>query len=316
MHRLIHSLFLLVLPIIVAACGFSVLTAVLLVLALLLWRLAITLSGLMFPPKGPELVLETISASHYVEKVRWCMDRLGVAYTERHVAGVLGVFFRGRTVPQLQVRTGLVTSVIGDSPAILRYLWGRYAAPLGERAGFLEPTTERLEMEQRIDDYGRQLQVWLYYRALCQRRLTLHAWGRDSKRIPLYQRWLLVVMYPVLSAFLRYAFQLSDAHFEKARARIEALLGDVEARLERGQNTLLGGDDIDYTDIAFAAMTGLWLQPKAYGGGAANEVMVARDQLPDEMRADVEGWIAKFPRTERYVQRLYAEERRDLNSTQ
>ncbi len=88
------------------------------------------------------------------------------------------------------------------------------------------------------------------------------------------------------------------------------MLGDIEARLESGQATILGGAEIDYTDIAFAAMTGLWLQPPAYGGGAATEVMIARDQLPPDMRADVEGWIAKYPNAERFVQRLYAEERR------
>jgi len=310
MHRLIHLLFLLALPIIVAMFGFSVFTAVLLVVAMLLWRLAITVIGLMFPPKGPELVLETISASHFVEKVRWCMDRLGVEYAERHVGGVLGVFFRGRTVPLLKVRTGLVISSLGESPAILRYLWGRYATPLGAQAKFLEPTAERLEMEQRIDDYGRQLQVWVYYHILPHRQLTLHAWGRNSTRIPLYQRWLLVVLHPVLAVFLRRAFRLSGSRYTRAKAKIEALLADIERRLEGGQTTVLGGGEIDYVDISFAAMTGLWLQPKAYGGGASDEVMLARDQLPPGMRADVERWIASFPKTERFVQRLYAEERK------
>lgn len=315
MHRLVHFLFLLALPIIVAAFGLSVLTAVLLVLATLLWRLAITAIGLLAPPKGPELVLETISASHFVEKVRWCMDRLGVEYTEQPVAGVIGVFFRGRTVPLLKVRTGVVTSTLGESPAILRYLWGRYSAPLGDAVKFLEPTPERLEMEARIDDYGRQLQVWVYYHALADRPLTLHAWGRNSKRIPLYQRWLLVVLYPVLAAFLRKAFRLTKGHYEKAKSRIEALLADVEQRLEAGQTTLLGQAELDYVDIAFASMTGLWLQPKNYGGGAADEVMLARAQLPPDMRADVEAWIAGYPRTERYVQRLYAEHRKKLVAT-
>lgn len=310
MHRLIHFLFLLALPIIVAAFGFSVLTAVLLVVAMLLWRLTITAIGLLIPPRGPELVLETISASHFVEKVRWCMDRLGVEYTEKPVAGVLGVFFRGRTVPLLKVRTGLVTSTLGESPAILRYLWGRFATPLGAQAEFLEPTAERLEMEQRIDAYGRQLQVWVYYHILPHRQLTLHAWGRNSKRIPLYQRWLLVLLYPVLAVFLRRAFRLSRTHYDRAKAKIEALLAAIEHRLASGQSSLLGGAEIDYTDIAFAAMTGLWLQPKGFGGGAADEVMLARDQLPAGMRADVERWIANFPKTERFVQRLYSEERK------
>ncbi len=309
-QKLIHTLFLLALPVIVAAYGLSWLTALLLVLAMLLWRLAITVVGVLMPPRGPEFELETISASHFVEKVRWCMDRLGIEYTERQAAGVLGVFFRGRTVPRLKVRTGLVVSVLGDSTSILRYLWGRYATPQADRAKFLEPTAERLEMESRLDDYGRQLQVWIYHQILSHRQLTLHVWGRNCKRVPLYQRWLLVVMYPVLSVFIRKAFRLSPSHYERAKFKIESLLQDVEGRLANGQPTIIGSEEFDYVDITFAAMTGLWLQPKAYGGGMATEVMLGRDQLPDSMRADVEKWIANYPNVERYVQRLYAEERR------
>lgn len=308
-HKLIHALFLLALPVIVAAWGLSWLTALLLVLAMLLWRLAITVVGLLVPPRGPEFELETICASHFVEKVRWCMDRLGIEYTERQAAGVLGVFFRGRTVPRLMVRTGLVVSVLGDSTSILRYLWGRYATPRADRAKFLEPTAERFDMESRLDDYGRQLQVWIYHHILSHRQLTLHAWGRNCKRVPLYQRWLLVAMYPVLSVFIRKAFRLSPSHYERARTKIESLLQDVEGRLASGQPTITGGEEIDYVDITFAAMTGLWLQPKGYGGGMATEVMLGRDQLPEAMRADVEKWIANYPNTERYVQQLYAEER-------
>ena len=314
-HHL-HIAFLLALPVIVAAFGLSVITAIVLVAVVLLWRLAIILSGLFAEAGEPDLELETISASHFVEKVRWCMDRLGVDYRERHTAGLLGIVSRGRTVPQLRMRTGRVTSEIGNSPEILRYLWGRYSAELGDAANFLEPTPERLEWEQRIDRYGVQLQVWIYSHMLADRDLTLHAWGRNSSKIPLYQRWLLVIFYPVLAAFLRYAFQLDEAHLVRSREKIEKLLGRVENRLVAGNRTILDEEQISFVDIAFAAMTGLWLQPRDYGGGQATDVMIARDQLPPAMRADVEKWIANFPRTERYVQRLYREQRGVSNAAQ
>jgi len=96
----------------------------------------------------------------------------------------LGVFFTGRTVPALRVRTGLVESVIGQSPEILRYLWGAYAAPLGKAADFLRPTKERLELEGKLDRYGANLQVWVYYHLLGDRELTLHAWGGNDPRFP------------------------------------------------------------------------------------------------------------------------------------
>lgn len=310
MRLLIHALFLLALPVIVAWYGLSVLAAVLLVLLALLWRVAITLSGLLSPPKIPELELETISASHFVEKVRWCMDRLGLEYHEKQCAGIVGVFFRGRTVPQLRVRTGQTVSVIGDSPDILRYLWGRYAAELGDDAKFLEPTPERLAWEKRMDHYGTQLQVWVYWHLLNHKKLTLHVWGCNSKRIPVWQRWLIIALYPVFAAFIRKAFRLSPGHFDKASANIEALLKDVESRLESGNQFILAGDQPDFVDFSFAAMTGLWLQPRGYGGGAADEVMLSRDQLPDGAREDVERWISAYPKTERYVQGLFREYRK------
>ena len=105
------------------------------------------------------------------------MDRLGVEYTENPVGGTLGVFFRGRTVPQLKARTGHVRSVIGNSPEILRYLWGRYGYTDPEGAAFLEPTSERIDLERRLDKLGVSLQIWIYYRILDHRDLTLHAWG-------------------------------------------------------------------------------------------------------------------------------------------
>ena len=115
--------------------------AIALVVFALAWRWIITLSGILAPEKTPDIELETIAASHFVEKVRWCMDRLGIEYTERQWVGVLGVFSMGRSVPELKIRTGLVRSSIGNSPEILRYLWGAYAADLGDKAKFLEPTT-------------------------------------------------------------------------------------------------------------------------------------------------------------------------------
>ena len=73
-----------------------------------------TMKPLLRPPSGPEFRLDTISASHYVEKVRWCMDRLGLDYEEVPDVGALGVFTAGRTVPRLRIRTGSVISSIGS----------------------------------------------------------------------------------------------------------------------------------------------------------------------------------------------------------
>lgn len=126
-------------PILAAGFGMSVPAAIVFVLVLLLLRWAIVLSGFVLPKKTPKLALATMSASHFVEKVRWSMDRLGVDDTEQPAGRARGVFFLGRTVPQLRVRTGSVQSNIANSAKILRCLSGRYAVDDPVAAEFLKP---------------------------------------------------------------------------------------------------------------------------------------------------------------------------------
>ena len=306
---LFYTLALLLAPIFVAWFGLSVPAALGLVLLLLILRWLIVFSAFAMPEKVPDLVLETITVSHFVEKVRWCMDRLGLAYTEKPVAGTLGAFYRGRTVPLLRMRTGHVRSSIGNSSEILRYLWGRYGYADPEGAAFLEPSNERAELERRIDKLGLSLQIWVYYRILDHRELTLRAWGVHNPDIPLWQRQLLSVLYPLQAAQIRRTFRISDESFARSVANIEETLADMNSRLLDGRNSLLGGDSLNYTDFAFAAITGLWLMPPGYGGGKAETVRLEREELPEPMRMDVDSWEAAYPRAVGFVQDLYKEER-------
>ena len=303
----IHAAFVLLLPIIVAAWGLSTWTAIALVALALLWRWAVVMLRLGRPSGGPELVLETISASHFAEKVRWCMDRLGLDYSEQACGGTLGAYYTGRTVPRLFFRTGFVTSRIGNSPEILRYLWGRYAATLGERASFLEPTKDRLEFEQRIDKYGNYLQVWVYYHLLEDPELCKYVWGAADPATPGWQRLVVRIAFPLQAFLIRRTFRVNEDHYRKVSHRIEELLGDVETRLADGRGSILGGDDINYTDLAFAAISGLWLQPQGYGGKAG--LRIERDRVTAPMREDVERWEEDHPRTAAFITSLYATER-------
>ena len=306
---LLHSTFLLLLPVIVAGFGISLPGAFALVLLALLWRWAISLSVIAAPVKTPELELETISISHYVEKVRWCMDRLGLDYVEKPSGGALGAFFLGRTVPVLKFRTGAVRSSIGNSPEILRYLWGRYSPQVGESANFLQADHERLELESKIDRCGVNLQVWVYYHLLDDPELTQHAWGSQNPGIPAWQRWSMRLIFPLLGFLIRRAFRISTAHHARAVEHIDTLLAEVDARLEDGRKSILGGDEINYSDISFAAIMGLWLQPEGFGGGKADSVRIERDQTPLAMRAEIERWSEQYPRATMFIERMYHEER-------
>ena len=304
-RKAIFAIIVFLAPVVVAWYGLSVTAAAGIVILLLLCRWLITLSGIVAPEKTPELVLATISASHFVEKVRWSMDRLGVDYVEQTSGGTLGAYFRGRTVPQLKVRTGIVRSVIGNSPDILRYLYGRYLHEDPKRAAFLEPTAGRVKFERRLDAYGVSLQVWIYYHLLHDRDLTLHAWGVNSPETPAWQRVALRTLFPFLARMIRLSFKINDTNFARAVARIEDLLADIDADLTDGRQSLLGGNETNYTDLAFAAFTGVWLMPDGYGGGKAEAVRIERDRAPAGMRADIERWSAAFPRAVSYVESLY-----------
>jgi glutathione S-transferase len=311
-RAVIHAAFLLLLPLIVAAFGLSLSAALLLVVGALVWRWAIVLLDLVRPAAGPELVLETISASHFVEKVRWCMDRLGLDYQEEPWGGTLGSFYLGRTVPRLKFRTGAVRSHIGNSPEILRYLWGAYSARHGADASFLEPTAERLELERRLDRYGRNLQVWVYYHVLGDADLCKHLWGRNNPATPVWQRWLVGALYPLQAFMISKSFSTTTRHYEKSRGHIEDLLAEMDERLADGRHSILGGKEINYTDLAFAAMSGLWLMPEEYGAGAAAGVRVDQERLPQAMRDDTGRWGEDYPRAIAFVRRLYAEERQPV----
>ena len=313
---LLHSTFLFLLPLIVAGFGISLPGAIALVALALLWRWAISLSVIAAPAKTPELELETISASHYVEKVRWCMDRLGLDYLEKPVGGTLGAFFLGRTVPVLKFRTGAVRSSIGNSPEILRYLWGRYSPQAGERASFLQADPGRLELEKKIDRCGVDLQVWVYYHLLDEPELTLRVWGCQNPGIPAWQRWSLRLLYPLLRFLIRRAFKISTTHHARAIEHIDTLLAEVEALLEDGRKSILGGDVINYSDITFAAIMGLWLQPEAYGGGKADTVRIERTETPVAMRAEIERWSEQYPRATMFIERMYQEERLPPTTTE
>lgn len=237
------------------------------------------------------------------------MDRLGLDYREEPWAGTLGAFYMGRTVPRLKIRTGAVRSHIGNSPEILRYLWGAYSGGAGASASFLEPTAERLELERRFDRYGSNLQVWVYYHVLGDAELCKHLWGRNNPTTPAWQRWLVGALYPVQAFMISKAFRTTTRHYEQSRAHIEGLLAEMDERLTDGRHSILGGNEINYTDLAFAAMSGLWLMPEEYGAGAADGVRVEQERLPQSMRNDTGRWAEDYPHAVAFVRRLYAEER-------
>jgi len=162
---------------------------------------------------------------------------------------------------------------------------------------------------KRLDRHGVNLQVWVYYHLLNDRELTLHAWGANNPATPYWQRLLLKLLFPVLRTLIRKSFRITDANYKRSVKHIEELLGDVNAWLEDGRGSLLGGDSLNYTDFAFAAMAGLWAMPPEYGGGKADAVRIERDRAAADMRDEVEAWESSYPLAAAFTERLYKQER-------
>ncbi|MEM9400987.1 MAG: glutathione S-transferase N-terminal domain-containing protein [Pseudomonadota bacterium] len=293
---------LLLLPLSVAVFDLSIGATVVLTLAVLATLWFDVLSGLASRQKDAPYRLETISVSHFAEKVRWCLDRLGVDYVEDVWPGTVGAYYLGRTVPRLHVRTGAVWSRIGNSPEILRFLWAQHASDDG--AGFLEPTPERLQLEKRLDRAGSMLQIWVYYHILDDTDLTVRAWGVNDPAVPAWKRQLVRLLVPVQRALIRRTFRISTANYQRACEFIEDTWSDIETRLSDGRLSILGGNGSNYTDYHFAAMTGAWLQPDGYAGQRGEYVRLER--LPGAMADDVDRWKQDYPKSVAFTERLYA----------
>ena len=306
--RTLQLLALYALPIVVAALGWGPAAAAVSALVLALAGIASRLGAARAAAARPEtpLRLHTITFSHYVEKVRWCMDRLGIAYEEVPNAGILGVLLTGRTVPSLEIPPGLTR--IGDSPRILRYLWGEYAGRLpAGRTDFLAPTPVALELERYFDQrLGNDVRVWVYSRIFARRDLTLRSWGIEEPRVPGWQRALLRAGTPLLRFAVRRMLGVHPARAARALERTREAFGRVDDLLADGRR-YLAGDELSFADITFASLAALAVLPPEYGGRAIDGRRLGIEDLEPDWRAEVEAFRARP--AGQFVLRLYREER-------
>ena len=107
------------------------------------------------------MILNTLPISHYVDKVRWCMDKAKIPYEEEKDIGIFWVFTTGRLVPNLNIPAKNIS--ISNSSDILKYLYAHLKCSDEEGAKFLEPTPKSFELEKKIDECGRHIRTYIYY---------------------------------------------------------------------------------------------------------------------------------------------------------
>ncbi len=131
--QLLPLLLLALLPIYAALSGWGLLKVLLVLTAVLVLREALLLRCIFAKAEllrrqeesGEDgMVLETMPASHYAEKVRWCMDYVGQPYEEEQDIGILGGWTRfGEINGARVIGTGRNTTKVPNYPSLQFWLY-------------------------------------------------------------------------------------------------------------------------------------------------------------------------------------------------
>lgn len=242
------------------------------------------------------LRLITLPISHYCEKVRWALDRQGLAYQEEglvpmlHMATTLRVTRgRSRSVPILVDGD----QVLADSTDCLRYLHERRGAT------WLYSHPEASELEELFDTkLGPHTRRWVYFYllpegTLAQRLLT---W-----RVSTAQATALRVLFPVIRRLMQKGMNIHAESAERSRQHIDEVFTRVSQRLADGRRYLCG-DHFTAADLAFVSLA----SPVVLTGRPGMDPLDP-SLMPAAMRQEVERLRATSAGA--FAQRVYREER-------
>ena len=248
------------------------------------------------------LRLITIPISHYCEKARWALDRVGLSYREeRHVQGIHQLAARraggGLTVPVLVTPDG----VLAESEQILAWV-DRRTPP--EQRLFPAESGERDEVERlcrRLDDElgpkGRRL---MYIHMLAQRKLMLRF---NNEGVPRWEDRAIRFGWPLIVRFARRRLAIRPGIEVEDEAAVWRELDFVAELLADGRPHLCG-ERFGAADLTFAALSAAVVVPPVYG-----VPLPQPDILPRHTAAFVER-VREHP-AGRYALTLFAEHRRE-----
>jgi glutathione S-transferase len=238
--------------------------------------------------------------SHYCEKARWGLDRLGIPYhEERH----LQVFHYPRTYwfshgPNVPV---LIDGkrVIPDSTRILKYL-DRYADP--QRRLYPDDPEELAgvdELEDLFDEVlGVESRRWVYHH---YRRQPVRALKTAGQGAPALEKRLAPLIYPVFALLIETMLKPTPGNVEQGLERMRAIIRKTDALLSKGERYLTG-PRFTAADLSLACMMAPLVLPKNYGIR-----LPELDSLPEAAQPVAREFTGTD--TGAYVLRLFEEDR-------
>jgi len=254
-------------------------------------------------PPAP-LILITIPLSHFCEKARWALDRVGLPYREEPHAPLLNrlsAMRSGRgTVPMLvQGSRRFIDStdilVYSDAACGGGLLYPRYRALRSE----VDALEERFDTE--LGPYTRH---WAYAQLLTHAKLLRSLWSRGVPRV---EASMVPVIAPLARLLVRKAYKITPESAQRSLERVRGIFRNVDERLSDGRRFLAGGR-FSAADLTFAALAAPVLLPVE-----CRAVQPTLDEVPAGMREE----IARLRATEtgRFALRLFAQERGRLATT-
>lgn len=255
----------------------------------------------------PSLRLLTIPLSHYCEKARWALERIGLDYhEERHIQG----FHYPRTYwvsrnPGVPVLID-GKQVIVDSTGILKHL-DRYAPP-GMRL-YPENAAARRQVEALEDLFDETLGVesrrWFYFHYLPEGSAALRIAGQGAPGI---ERAMAPFVFPLMRRYATWLLQVSADSVKTGLEKSRQIVLQTDALLADGR-PYLTGSRFSAADLALACMMAPFIVPDEYGIRLPPEA-----GLPAAMRPTVQAF--RETATGEYVLKLFRTHRHRADSMQ
>jgi glutathione S-transferase len=241
---------------------------------------------------GDPYRLITIPPSHFCEKARWALDRIGAPYTEERYPPVLHVRAcrragGGRTTPILVTDVG----VYADSTDILGFLdmrhadgWRPYPTDEAERAEVLE--LEEL-FDTRLGPHSRRLAYFylMPHREMFCATAVAGVRRRDER--------IFRALLPLVRVLMRRGMRIDAPSAKRSLDRVREVFQTVGERIGDGREYLVG-DRFTAADLTFAALAAPLLLPREYGSPLPSLADLPAELLPliDELRSSPAGNLA------------------------